>query len=339
VDSATTVDRMPFTRTNGDASARWRILSPVAVTVAYNWNAMKRDPDVRDVARVTEKSPRVSLDLTGLAWASFRTTYSWAWRRGNGYSMQPSTDNQAFVRFDEADRNQDALNVMATLTPVDQVIMSASWDVGHDNYVHSAFGLQSDHSAVASGDVTWVPSERFTVGASLTRELYRNQLKSQYRSNDQPNNLSYVYLNNNDDNISTTALNFTAVVVPDQWDIGGSWELSHAKVQIMSYNPITPQGGATSRNTAALAYNFPMVTQTLQPLNLYMRYQFHPDWAFTMRYQGELFLQNNYETNYLKPVTGRFLFLGNNFQNYDARYFTFTFSYKPGMLKVLRSTL
>lgn len=339
VDSAATADRNPFTRTNGDANMRWRVLSPLALTFGYAWNQMKRNPDVRDVAKVSETTPRVSLDLTGLYWASLRATYSRGWRRGNGYTQQPSTDNQQFVRFDEADRNHESTNLMATVTPIDQLAFSGSWDIGHDEYVNSAFGLQSDRSAVASGDVAWMPSERFSAGASLTREMYDNRLQSQYRSGDQPNNPTYIYVNNNRDLITTTALNFTAVLVPDQWDAGGSYELSRAHVQILSYNPQTPSGGAANRNTAALAYDFPMITQDMQPVNLFVRYRFTPEWAFTVRYQGELFTQNNYETATLRPAIGRFLFLGNNYQNFDARYFTLTFSFHPGALHLGRSTL
>ncbi|HUX34229.1 MAG TPA: MtrB/PioB family outer membrane beta-barrel protein, partial [Gemmatimonadaceae bacterium] len=309
IDTNVTVDRMPYTRTNGDASVRWRVLSPVAVTFGYNWNGMKRDSTVLDRARVNETSPHVSVDLTGLYWASFRATYATARRRGSDYNMQPSTDNQAFRRFDEADRDRTSTNLMATVTPVDQITISGSWDVGHDEYVNSPFGLQSDRSAVASGDIAWMPSTAFMLGASLTREKYFNRLQSQYRSNDQPNNPTYIYINNNQDEITTTALNFTAVLVPDQWDAGGSYELSRAHVHILNYNPTPPSGGAANRNTAALAYDFPSITENLQPVDLFVRRKLNADWSFTVRYQGELFSQNNYETAALQPSTGRFVFL------------------------------
>lgn len=339
IDTNVTVDRMPYTRTNGDASVRWRVLSPVAVTFGYNWNGMKRDPDVRDRARVDETSPHVSVDLTGLYWASFRATYSTARRRGSAYTQQPAEDNQAFRRFDEADRDRTSTNLMATVTPLDQITISGSWDVGHDEYVNSAFGLQSDRSAVASGDIAWMPSTSFTLGASLTRETYDNRLLSQYRSGDQPNNPTYIYINKNQDEITTTALNFTAVLVPDQWDAGGSYELSRAHVHILNYNPTTPSGGAANRNTAALAYDFPSITENLQPVNLFLRAKLSPEWSFTVRYQGELFSQNNYETANLQPAQGSFIFLANNYQNYNAQFFTFTFSFHPERLHILRPTL
>lgn len=97
--------------------------------------------------------------------------------------------------------------------------------------------------------------------------------------------------------------------------------------------------GTAAQNTAATAVDFPVVTQNLQPMNVFVRYHFAPDWAVTMRYQGELYSQSNYETATLVPATGKFFFLANNFQNYNARYFTFSFSYRPGLFRRGRSTL
>ncbi len=339
IDTNVTVDRMPYTRTNGDASVRWRLLSPVALNVGLNWNGMKRDAEVRDRARVNETSPHVSIDLTGLYWASFRATYATARRRGSDYTQQPAEDNQAFRRFDEADRDRTSTSLMATLMPLDEISLSGSWDVGHDEYVNSPFGLQSDRSAVASGDIVWMPDQAFTLGADLTREMYYNRLQSQYRSGDQPNNPTYIYVNNNQDVITTMGVNFTAEFVPDRLTGGGSFELSRAHVHIFNYNPTTPSGGTASRNTAALAYDFPMVTESLQPLSLYLQYRLSTDWSFTARYQNELYSQNDYETGTLKPSTGNFVFLGNNYQNYNAQFFTLTFTFRPGALRTLRPTL
>jgi MtrB/PioB family decaheme-associated outer membrane protein len=339
IDTNVTAERYPYTRTNGDASVRWRLASPLSVSLGYNLNGMKRDIETRDRATVHETSPHVSLDVSGLYWVSLRATYATARRRGSEYTQMPAEDNQAFRRFDEADRDRTSTSLMATLMPLDEVSLSGSWDVGHDEYVNSPFGLQSDRSAVASGDIVWMPDPAFTLGANLTREMYYNRLQSQYRSGDQPNNPTYIYVNNNQDVITTTGVNFTAEFVPDRFTGGGSYELSHAHVHIFNYNPTTPSGGTTARNTAALAFDFPMVTESMQPLDLYLRFKLTSDWSFTARYQSEMFSQHNYETGSLLPSTGNFVFLGNNYQNYTAQFFTLTFSFRPSLLHALRPTL
>ena len=77
---------------------------------------------------------------------------------------------------------------------------------------------------------------------------------------------------------------------------------------------------------------------------MYVRYRFTRDWAFTARYHGELYTQNDYKTLGLNPATATsatnmYLFLANNYQNYDARYFTISFSYHPQLLRIGRSTI
>ena len=58
----------------------------------------------------------------------------------------------------------------------------------------------------------------------------------------------------------------------------------------------------------------------------------------------ELYTQNDYKTLGLNratatSATNMYLFLANNYQNYDARYFTISFSYHPQLLRIGRSTI
>jgi hypothetical protein len=82
----------------------------------------------------------------------------------------------------------------------------------------------------------------------------------------------------------------------------------------------------------------------MQPIGTYLRYRFRPDWAVTLRYHGELYSQTDYKTATLVPATATsatttHVFLTNNFQNYDARYFTLSVSYRPQALRIGRTTL
>ena len=95
----------------------------------------------------------------------------------------------------------------------------------------------------------------------------------------------------------------------------------------------------TTQNTSATAVTFPEVTQTLQPLTALLRYDLTPEWALTVRYQAELYGQNDFRTLGLLPATGNFIFLGNNFENYNARYFTISMRYHPWPIRFGRSTL
>jgi MtrB/PioB family decaheme-associated outer membrane protein len=343
VAAADTAQRDPFTRRNSDLSGSWQVLEPVSLSAGYAWEQMERDSAVRNVLRTNENTPRASLDFTGLDWANLRATYSKGWRRGDGYRQYFSSEMPLSRRFDESDRNRERTSLMASVTPIDQITISGTWQVGHDFYPTSAYGVQSDKDAGAGGDIDFTLTTWLTAGVGLMHETFDNVMRARYRSG-ADSNATYDWVGNNTDASTTTSANILATLIPDRLQVGGTYQMAHSQYAMLTSNPLTPTGGTAAHNLAATAVNLPEVTQTLQPINVYARYQFTRDWAFTVRYQGELYYQNDYKTLGLNPATATsatnmYLFLANNFQNYDARFFTFTFSYRPQAMKLGRSTL
>lgn len=343
VSPADTARRDPFTRRNADFAATWRILEPVALTAGYAWEQMQRDSLTRNVAHTNERTPRVSADFTGIDWLTLRTSYSKGWRRGSDY-LQTTGENADSRRYDEADRNRERTNLMASVTPIDMVTVSGNWEVGHDLYPHSAYGVQSDLSTSAGGDVSFSVTDWLTAGAGVVHETFKDVLRARYRTGTQLTNLTYDYVGNNTDVVTTTSVNLAATIIPGRLETGGSYELSHARYAMATANPTTPTGGTAAQNASATAVDLPQVSQSMQPIDTYLRYQFRPDWAVTVRYHGELYTQNDYKTLGLAPAratsaNGLYVFLANNFQNYDARYFTISFTYHPQLIRIGRSTI
>jgi hypothetical protein len=64
-----------------------------------------------------------------------------------------------------------------------------------------------------------------------------------------------------------------------------------------------------------------------------------PDWGVTARYETERWAQNDFRTAGLLPAEGNGVFLGNNLDNYNARFFTFSVSYRPHLLRIPRPAL
>ncbi|HSQ31621.1 MAG TPA: MtrB/PioB family outer membrane beta-barrel protein, partial [Gemmatimonadaceae bacterium] len=109
---------------------------------------------------------------------------------------------------------------------------------------------------------------------------------------------------------------------------------------MLTYNPTAPTSGTTAQLTSATAMDLPEITQTFQPFNVYLRRRLTTDWAMTVGYRGELFRQNDFRTNTLRPaMNANYIFLGNNLAGYDARLITITMSYRPGLIRLGRSTL
>ena len=364
------VERDPFTRTYGDASAIWRALPSVSVIAGMEYDAMTLEAEERNAEHYRENTPRVGVDFNGLSWLTLRTMYTKGWRKNGGYHQNDTIFLNSFRRFDLNNRTRERLTMIAELTPVDQVSISGTWRLGRDEYPDSvtservpetsyippsiaqaSYGVQSDRSAMVGADIEWSPINRFTVGAGYSREEFKNRMRARYRTPTNLNNDTYDWVANNRDLITVASANFDAILLPDKLEAGGTYEISKSRFVMASVNPKTPTGGTASDIASATAYNLPVVTQKLQPVNLFLRYKLTPDWAATLRYQSELFGQNDFRTlgtylngkvgvgDGLQPGLGNHVFLGNSLQGYDAHFLTVTLTWRPGAIKLGRSTL
>ncbi len=335
-------EAFPFTRDNADVSASWRPIAPVTLTAGYGWDRIERDTAVRNVNRASENTRRVSLDYTGISWLTLRGTVSYATRRADGYHQLTTAENPDTRRFDEADRNVSRVSFLALATPIDQIDVMATVDVGRTNYINSDFGVQKDNSDALGGEIDWSPSSRFSIGGGFVHESYRNQFRSRYRTGNTPATLAnptWDWLAINTDASNVASANFRAVLIPDRLEAGGLWEFSKSHFLMAANNPTTPSGGTAAQNASATAVDFPEATQKLQPLSLYVRYLVLREWAMTLQYQSDYYNAYDFRTTGLQPATGNHVFLGNDLRNYGARYLTISLSYRPGLLKHSRSTM
>lgn len=342
ISPADSGERDPFRRDNADIGASWRLpLMSATLSGSYNWEKMTLDSVTRNISGYSETGPRAVLNFTGIESATLRMSYSKAWRRADDYHV---LDNgvQGFERFYLADRDRERLNIMADVTPIDAITIGGTWQVGHDRYPSSTYGMQSDKNTAVGTDVSYAPSTRVTLGAGWEREIFDDLQKNQYLyrvSGQNVYNPTFQWFAHNLDHNTTTSANAMVVIIPDRLEIGGTYERSRARFRMLANNPQTPTGGTTAQNTSATAHDFPDVTQTLQPVTAWLQYSLRADWAISLRYQGELFNQNDFRTVGLNPAVGTFDFLGNNYMNYNARYLTLSVSYRPWSIRRGRSTI
>ena len=355
----------PFTKSNTDLRAAYQLMPALSLTAGYSWENWKRNADVRnDVGETKEKGPRVSLDYSGIEWLTLHGSYATGERRGNGYLIS-GTEITDFRRFDLADRDRKQTNILATVTPIDQVNVSFNYQLGDDKFPNSLYGTQSDKSESKGVDVDWTPISRVSVSGGYSRDDATNVLKSRYRTGAAgsvtDNNLSYVWINTNTDKNTTTYASINAVLIPDKLEFAGSISNIDGHFFVYNVNPTTPTGGTAAQNLAATAENWPEVTQNLKPVSLSLRYSYTADWAMTLRYQAENYQQNDFRT--LAPVftntglstgtplpgnltgnlpasigavtgsnTGQYHFLSSGYLPYVANWFTILISYHPSAL-------
>jgi hypothetical protein len=356
----------PFTKTNSNLSATYLVAQGLAASAGYAWEGWKRDPDVRNIAKTTEKTPRVSIDYTALDWFTLRTSYTTGSRRGNTPYTEAATEILNFRRYDEADRDRTRLSFAGSVMPTDAVTIGLTFETGRDKFPNSQYGVQNDKSVTKGVDVDWSPTSRFSAGAGWMREDVKDSANYRYRTGavgsvtfDNP---TYRWMNTNKDRNITMFANVNATVIPDKLDLVGNWSLIDSHWQMLNANPTTPTGGTVAQNLAATAQDWPEVKQRLEPMSLGVRYHYSSDWAMTLRYQMEKYSQTDFRTVApvftttglngapLLPVgfssgdlpgtigqvagsnTGQYHFLGNNFHPYTANWFTLLISYHPALI-------
>ncbi len=272
---------LPFTRKNSDVAGTWRFTAlpaalPVTLSTGFAWETWKRS-EARNVADLREGAPRVSLDVGVLEWMSLRTSYTTGRRRIHGEYIQNTPGDQPLHRrFDQADRDRERTNFLATITPMDELTVSGSWTVGHDEYPNSLYGLQSDRSNMEEGDLAWSPTSRLSLDGSYSKERFLTRLTSQYRAPGQLNNPTYNWVANNYDEVKTMSAGFHATLIPDVLEGGGRTEFSNAKFRMATYNPLTPAGGTAAQNFAATAGDLPLITQKFRPTSVFLSYRVRP---------------------------------------------------------------
>ncbi len=368
----------PFTKSNADISANYMLARGVSVTAGYsteNWtrntkvNAGEAEDSLRNRTKTNEKSPRISLDYNGIEWLSLHASYSTGKRRGSDY-IQAGTEIVDFRRFDLSDRDRKRTNILASVTPIDQLNVSVNYAVNDDKFPGSVYGTTRDKSTAKGFDIDWNPMARLSASVGYSREDADNVLESRYRTGRDTvgsptwNNPTFNWVNTNTDKNTTTYVSVNAVLIPNKLDLMASMSNIDAHFWVYNVNPQTPTalpGGTAAQTLAATVDNWPEVTQNLKPFALSLRYRYSADWAVTLRYQGEKYAQNDFRT--LAPVftntglasgtplttnltgdlpgtigqvsgsnTGQYHFLGNNFHPYTANWFTLMVSYNPQSL-------
>ncbi len=296
----------PFTKVNTDVSAAYELARNASVAVGYAVEDFTREPGVFAVDGTREKIPRVSLDYSGLSWLSLHSSYTTSQRRFWGHYTESAIEVSGNRKFFMANRDRTRTNVMATITPVDQVSVGLSFQTGDDKYPESRFGMQSDKSTTTGVDIDWTPVSRLSLSAGYAREnvdnvtLYRYRAVSTVSSPLFDNPLFYFSSTNKDAN-TTTFASVNAVLIPDKLTVKATVSVIDGTFHLLNsnYNG-SPDGAAAQGATAAQiltakAEDWPEVSSKLTPVTLAVQYAANANWGFTFRYNSETYTNHNWQ--------------------------------------------
>lgn len=173
-------DALSYTRQYFDADYSYNIAPFTAVKAGYGLEADKRT--FRQFENTKDQTFRVSLDTTGATWLMLRAQYNYSKRTGTGLDEEvfdAENEGSALPRqFDIADRNRNRVSLIASIAPEERYSVNFSTGYVKDDYVDSAFGLQTQDGRFFSLGADYSPRKNVDVFADYGYEKYGTLQKS-----------------------------------------------------------------------------------------------------------------------------------------------------------------
>ncbi len=342
-DTTVLGDRFPYTRQNAGLEAHWTPLRLMGVQASYGWEQWNREGDL-EVAKTNEYTPRLAVDVDPAEWLSLRGSISRSRRRNNGYLDGALNENfNGFRRFNMADRDRTAADLLAQLSPTDKLALSVTGSVGREKFPNSPYGVQSDDNDVLGADLSYMIGPRLTVFGSYTYEQYVLSDLNLYRDGTNPNNATFAWQFGERDLMQTAGLGLTGELVRDRLEVEARWDRSRGRTLLSDVNPQPPAttaGTATQQANSVLnatAADFPEINHTWTPYHISLRYQVNRNWSASVGFNHEDWESYDFRTSGLgtlvqpTPTTVSGVPLGNDLLPYKANYVTFTIGFRPGI--------
>ncbi len=338
--------RFSQTRQNADAEARWRFGDMVAAGLGGGWEGIKRSGN-REVENSDEYFARAVLDVTPWEWLLARLTYRPSFRRIGQYdpfaqltrtsvdiaevpAAIPTSQSPLLRKLDEADRDRQRVDLMVELTPVETLSVTLSGSFRNDDYYNSQLGLQEASAWTAGFDVTWSPSERFSVSAGYNHESIDQKQRSRSRPGPPLDPDDFDWLTSTRDSIDAFYVGLRAALIPRKLDLLFGVRYEYALSDVANRNPIPPTSGSTAQDDTARAKPFPAAEDSILRLDIAARYHFLKHWRATLGYAFEMFNKSNWQTDQLNPFLpgNTSIWQGNDFKDYTAHIVTLTLGYR-----------
>lgn len=320
---------------NASLDASYRLARPTTLKLGYEWERWDRS-DHREVVRTDEHTAKAAVDYKPAAWALLRAGYRFGIRRGTDYNTfahllhavqedealatMPVGQSTFLRKFDEADRVRHQGDVLAQVSPREDVTLSVTGGYGLTNYDESTFGLTDDERWSVGGDVGYRPLDWLALSAWYTFEdiQFRQESRRRPFGSVGPGDPANDWSSTSEDEVHTAGAGADLVLVPERLDASFSYVLEVAKAKTRA------AGGSTST-----AVDFPDIKDTLQTFIAALRYHLVKNMTVKAEYRFEHFNLANFKTDNLQPfMTGSDIFLGDRVDDYVAHVLALSLIYR-----------
>ncbi len=343
-----------YKKTNASVDATLRFVSDVSLKMGYEREAWDRKH--RDAEETHENIYKASLDYTPRSWLLLRTSYSFGAKKTPHYDAEEVAE-EAFPlgegvgvygqlpqmrKFDMATRDRSRANILAQITPLDNLSFTGSFGLANDNFKESAHGLSKNNSNNYSFDATFSPTYELSLFASFTRENFTYAMKSRQRTPPTINAQGVETVRGNDttnndwssdlkDLANTVGLGLHWAVVPDEIDFSLDFSYSDAKGSVATAalgNPADPRFLVTT------AQNYPDSRSILRQLRASVGYKLTEQFTPRVEYRFEGYTESYFNQDVMEPymlpvdpATSGAVFLGAKQPGYSAHIIYLVLSY------------
>jgi MtrB/PioB family decaheme-associated outer membrane protein len=297
-----------YTRQNAGVEAAWRVLEPVSVRAGYDWEGWDREH--RETPSTSERTLGGAVDVNGGRGLLVRASFRRSDRTAHDYDALRVADEafpngepglgqlDALRKFDQASRERNRAELLARVSPLDNLDLSASYWLTDDVYNESAYGMLKSRSEGPAFEVTYSPTPRVTLFAEYARELNTLNMRSRQRTpasgttpaNDKPDN---DWVSDVRDRANTYAVGLSGELLPARLRVDLSYSASDGTGLTRTRTPGTPDIVTTARD-------YPQTTSNIRTA--------HATFTYTLARQVDLRFEWRYyrydEVDYaLDPMT------------------------------------
>jgi MtrB/PioB family decaheme-associated outer membrane protein len=350
--------RWDYVRQDAGVDARWQLMAPVALTLGAGWESWLRNKH-REAHNSNEAFAKAALDLTPFDWLLARLTYRAGFRRIGLYNTRAhaehtveeeggdaTTQGQSVLlrKFDESNRNTQQVDLLLQIMPLETLTVTPTGSYRWTDYLSSTsvdpaggtsgfLGAQDASSWTAGTDLTWTPTERFTLMVGYMHESNYQKMESRSRPVVGTVALDFSnfdWLTNITDTIDTLYAGVKVAVIPKKLDVAFNGSYAYALSTYENRNPVAPTSGTAAQNATAKAQRFPAFDDELLRLETAISYHFLPQWTAKLGYIFESWQKHDWRTDQLNPfipgVTS--IWLGNDLRNYTSHIIAATIGYR-----------
>ncbi|MGQ9617782.1 MAG: MtrB/PioB family decaheme-associated outer membrane protein [Candidatus Aminicenantia bacterium] len=156
----------------------FNFLKRTSLKAGFSSSSIERELGEEDEGKSEETLYHASIDTNPTDWLLLRFSYinsSREWSLDGIKKIYPTFN---FKRYHEATREREGLNLLASVSPLQNLDISVSYMQGKDDYPKSDYGLRSEDFKIYSFDLSYAFKKESSLYAFYSDEEYKGSQKS-----------------------------------------------------------------------------------------------------------------------------------------------------------------